>query len=49
MKIAQNFSQNFLKKKFISLRFFTVYGEWGRPDMLIYKYLDYAKKRKYFL
>lgn len=36
------------KKKFIGLRFFTVYGEWGRPDMLIYKYLNYAKKKKIF-
>ncbi len=38
---------NFNKKtKYIGLRFFTVYGEWGRPDMLILKYLDYAKKNK---
>jgi len=36
------------KKKFIGLRFFTVYGEWGRPDMLIYKYLDFARKKKVF-
>ena len=28
----------------IGLRFFTVYGEWGRPDMLILKFLIYAKK-----
>lgn len=34
------------KTKYIGLRFFTVYGEWGRPDMLILKYLDYAKKNK---
>jgi UDP-glucuronate 4-epimerase len=25
--------------KVIGLRFFTVFGEWGRPDMLIFKYL----------
>ena len=31
------------------LRFFTVYGEWGRPDMLILKFLDHAKKNKMFL
>ena len=36
------------KTKYIGLRFFTVYGEWGRPDMLILKYLDYAKKNKTF-
>ena len=22
---------------FVGLRFFTIFGEWGRPDMLIYK------------
>lgn len=37
-----------VKKKFIGLRFFTVYGEWGRPDMLIYKYLEFATKKKVF-
>ena len=25
------------KIKFIGLRFFTIFGEWGRPDMLIFK------------
>ena len=44
---AKLFSKLF-KKKFISLRFFTVYGEWGRPDMLIYKYLTSAKRNKIF-
>lgn len=34
--------------KYIGLRFFTVYGEWGRPDMLIIKFLDHAKKKKIF-
>ena len=36
------------KIKFIGLRFFTVYGEWGRPDMLILKLLLAAKKNKKF-
>ena len=33
--------------KIIGLRFFTVYGEWGRPDMFIMKYLNaiYLKKK----
>ena len=35
-----------LAKKFIGLRFFTVYGEWGRPDMLIYKYLNFVEEKK---
>ncbi len=40
---------NFNKKtKYIGLRLFTVYGEWGRPDMLIIKLLEYAKKNKKF-
>jgi UDP-glucuronate 4-epimerase len=25
--------------QFVGLRFFTIYGEWGRPDMLILKYI----------
>lgn len=36
---------------FIGLRFFTVFGEWGRPDMLINKYLKsiFHKKEKFYL
>ena len=26
--------------KIIGLRFFTVFGEWGRPDMFLFKYFD---------
>jgi len=38
------------KKTFIcGLRFFTVYGEWGRPDMFIFKLLNCYKKNKIFL
>ena len=35
----------------VGLRFFTVFGEWGRPDMLIYKYLAsiYDNKKKFYL
>ena len=36
------------KTQIIGLRFFSIYGEWGRPDMLILKYLLAAKKRKSF-
>ena len=32
----------------IGLRFFSIYGEWGRPDMLVLKYLLAAKKKKNF-
>ena len=37
---------NFYNIKFVGLRFFTVYGEWGRPDMFYLKYLDSLKKNK---
>ena len=35
----------------IGLRFFTVFGEWGRPDMLINKYLKsiFYKNEKFYL
>ena len=36
------------KAQIIGLRFFSIYGEWGRPDMLILKYLLAAKKKKNF-
>ena len=35
-------------KPFIGLRFFTVYGEWGRPDMFIIKLLNSIFKNKNF-
>ena len=34
--------------KVIGLRLFTIYGEWGRPDMLILKFLKLAKQKKIF-
>ena len=34
--------------KFVGLRFFTVYGEWGRPDMMILKYIEASIKKKIF-
>ena len=38
----------FYNMEIIGLRFFTVYGEWGRPDMFILKYLQSAYKKKNF-
>tara|TARA_B100001123_G_scaffold414866_1_gene514821 strand:- start:1512 stop:2489 length:978 start_codon:yes stop_codon:yes gene_type:complete len=32
--------------KFIGVRFFSVYGPWGRPDMFYYKFLDKLKAKK---
>jgi UDP-glucuronate 4-epimerase len=37
-----------VKTKFIGLRFFTVYGEWGRPDMLLIKFMIASLKKKIF-
>ena len=45
--IAKSFSRK-SKTQFIGLRFFSIYGEWGRPDMLILKYLLAANKKKDF-
>ena len=47
-EITARLFSNLFCKKFIGLRFFTVYGEWGRPDMLIFKYLNIASKKKKF-
>ena len=39
------------KISMIGMRFFTVYGEWGRPDMFILKFLKalYKNKKMKFL
>tara|TARA_B100000795_G_C22796877_1_gene439805 strand:+ start:2050 stop:3012 length:963 start_codon:yes stop_codon:yes gene_type:complete len=39
---------NFYNMKIVGLRFFTVYGEWGRPDMFFFKYLFASKFKKIF-
>ncbi len=46
---AKTFSKTF-NCKMIGLRFFTVFGEWGRPDMLIFKYMkENISKNKFYL
>ena len=45
---AKNYSE-LINSKFICLRFFTVFGEWGRPDMLIFKYLKKYYDNKVFI
>ena len=47
-ELAYFYSKNF-NMKLIGLRFFTVFGPWGRPDMLVLKLLDSIKKKKNFL
>ncbi len=42
-QFAQSMSK-LMNTKMIGLRFFTIYGPWGRPDMMILKYLISAYK-----
>ena len=44
--MAFSYSQVF-KIKITCLRFFTVYGPWGRPDMSYFKFTNLMKKKKY--
>ena len=37
-----------MNTKIIGLRFFTIYGPWGRPDMMYLKYLIASKKNMNF-
>ena len=46
-EMAEIYSQ-YYNLKTTGLRFFTIYGEWGRPDMLILKYLLAIKNKKTF-
>jgi UDP-glucuronate 4-epimerase len=42
---AEYYSKNF-GLTFVGLRFFTIYGQWGRPDMLIMKFLKTYSQKK---
>jgi len=46
-EIADYYSKYF-KINCIGMRFFTVFGEWGRPDMFILKLLSYHSVKKTF-
>ena len=46
-EMAKIFSKTY-KMKIIGLRFFTVFGEWGRPDMVVYKLFNSIFKKKQF-
>ena len=46
-EMAEIFSKQF-NIKLVGLRFFTIYGEWGRPDMLILKLLSFKRKNLFF-
>ena len=46
-KIAETYSK-ISNIKFIGLRFFTIYGEYGRPDMFLFKMFKSSKTKKTF-
>jgi UDP-glucuronate 4-epimerase len=48
-QIAEYYSKEY-KKNIVGLRFFTIYGEWGRPDMFLFKvFKSICLKKKFFL
>ena len=47
-QFARSMSKS-MNSKFVGLRFFTIYGPWGRPDMMIMKYLIASTKKIKFL
>ena len=46
-KISQVYSEKY-NLNICGLRFFTVYGEWGRPDMFMMKYINASIKKNFF-
>jgi len=46
-EIAEYYSKIY-NIKFVGLRFFTIYGEWGRPDMFLLKMFKASKQKKIF-
>jgi len=46
MELISNVYSNLYSMNLIGLRFFTVYGPWGRPDMSYFKFLISNKKKK---
>ena len=46
-ELAENYSKLY-NINMIGLRFFTIFGEWGRPDMFVTKFLTSSFKKKAF-
>ena len=46
MELISNAYHSLYKKNFIGVRFFSVYGPWGRPDMFYFKFLKNIKNNK---
>ena len=48
MELISNVYSKLYSMNLIGLRFFTVYGPWGRPDMSYFKFLILNKKKKIY-
>ena len=49
-EIIANFYSKYYQLNIIGLRFFTVYGEWGRPDMFLFKlFKSFLLKKVFYL
>ena len=46
MELISSAYNNLYNLDIIALRFFTVYGPWGRPDMALFKFVDSIIKNK---
>ena len=46
MELISNVYHSLYKKSFVGIRFFSVYGPWGRPDMFYFKFLKKIKDNK---
>lgn len=46
MELISNVYNSLYKMNFIGVRFFSVYGPWGRPDMFYFKFLQKIKNNK---
>jgi UDP-glucuronate 4-epimerase len=46
MELISNVYNSLYKMNFIGVRFFSVYGPWGRPDMFYFKFLQKTKNNK---
>ena len=45
-EVILNYYSFYFNIPIVCLRFFTVYGPWGRPDMALFKFINLIKKRK---
>ncbi len=49
-EVIAKFDSRYHNLTLVGLRFFTVYGEWGRPDMFLFKiFKPFSLKNKFYL